>query len=261
LQQRGKTILAASSLAMGTAIKFVPIFLAPAFVLYLFNRRGGSIRDASIFILGFLVSLSVLVAPAADRMQFILGFHSDRAGGGLSWQTIVHALAANSPSPDWSPFFLVYLGQVGSFLFPLGMLAGIMYLGQHRELSLNQLCLCMTLVYLASTKLVNEAYLLTVVVLLIVEVAAHPESRSLRRLLTFFWLVPFVWAMINVPWQGLIAYFLVETSSMTPADVKAWADIHYLDAGVLLTILAASGLACVLWYIRSVAIVAKSRME
>jgi hypothetical protein len=254
LQERDRTVPAAMCLAAGTLVKFMPGVLVPAFVIYLVQREGARVRDAVRFVVAYGVTVLVFCLPVIGDMDVVVRFQRERYGGGLTWHTIFHALAVNFEKIDWRPVFLGISPELGTLLLPLGLLWVSVYL-LHKRLSLVQLCLALTCTYLATTKLVNEVYLLPVAALATIEVARRPSTEK-HLLRWLFWLIPLLWAIVNVPIQAFLSSLAIQTG-VTADQIKQLYDLRRLDFPLLTTILAVTGTLCTAMYVWGIRIFTK----
>jgi hypothetical protein len=194
--ERDKLKQAGLAFALGTVLKYVPMFLIPAILLYLFRQKYPLPR-IGMFILVYGLTCAVLVAPFLDGTLFVLGFQTSRAGDGLSWHAMFSAIRDLSDNPGIqaiSTFASVFLGQL---VLPIGMMLVYVYT-YRRQLTLNSTVLVTMLGYIACTKIVNEVYALPLLPLILLELQRHP-SKIKERYYKLCWSIPLGWAVVGVP--------------------------------------------------------------
>ncbi len=194
--ERGKSGWAALAFALGTVLKYVPVFLVIPTLLYLL-RRGASPGTLVRFGLIYSLTCLVLVAPFWQGTLFCLEFHAARQGGGLNWHSIFYFLS------EWRPDLLDDYGAtamsaaIGSLVLPIGLVAVYAYT-YRADLSANRTILVSLLGYLAFTKIVNEVYLLNLIPLVLLELHRQPSRRK-EFFYKLFWSIPIACALVSTP--------------------------------------------------------------
>lgn len=227
--ERRRLNQAALALALGTVLKYTPLFVVPAILLYLI-RQGCSLRQLLRFGLVFGGVCLVLVAPYWDGVMFALEFQASRLGGGLSWHSLFVFL------PAWTNWLsdleaTNLSAAIGGLTLPLGLLVVYAYT-YHRKLTLNSTILVTLLGYLAFTKIVNEVYLLNAFPLLLLELKRNP-SRLKEWYFRLFWAIPVAVAIIRSP----LPYFLNSSlASLDRLDPSVLTDLTFLQDNKLLAL-------------------------
>lgn len=248
LQEKERPMAAGVVLALGAVVKMVPLFLLPAFIIYLIRRPHARLPPLLLFTAAFGFTVVLLCLPVATEVMYVLSFHSQRYGGNMCWQEILFFLASNVQTVDWEPMYLVISGQIGTILLPIGLVWTAVYL-YRKELTLPQLCIGMMLGYLAFTKLVNEVYLLPVVALATVLVERFPDV-TMRDFRAVFWTVPLLWAIVNVPFQAFFVNFAVSMEFVDADMVRILYYEYHRDGMKMLSVgLAIAGILCTILYI------------
>ncbi len=195
--EAGRIERAALALAAGTLLKYVPIFVVPAVLIYLWHRRYSLRQIGGRFGLVYVLAVAVPVLPFWDGLLFVLGFHADRAGGGLSWQEVRYFLTVWFEANNWDAYVLNFSGAFGNILLGLGLLLtyGLIY---RARLSALASFVAALVGYLAFTKLVNEVYVLPLLPLLLIALARQPWP-ALDRCYRLLWSLPVVYCLLNVP--------------------------------------------------------------
>jgi hypothetical protein len=226
--KKGQLNRAAIALALGTVLKFVPVFIVPAILLYLI-RRNATFMQLVRFSLVFGVVTLGLIAPYLRGTLFTLEFHGARPGGGLSWHSVFYLFSALASNPLDSYSAIFISAAVGSLTLPIGMLITYAYT-YRKNLNLNSTIIVTLLGYLVSTKIVNEVYVLPIVPLILLELQAN-YSANRERYYKLLWAMPFAVAMINVPVQYFFVQPLVNLGQFNyPAilDVDGPIRLHFL---------------------------------
>src|SRR5262249_20819872 len=126
---RQRWLLAGVLLGAGAAVKFVPLLLVPVVLLWALRT---SPRPLSALV---AVSLGVLVLPWWEQVLYVLQFHGDRVGGGMSWQAIWGALAWIDPFVDLAPIYAYTSAAIGFLTLGTAVLLAT-WLGWLRRLDL-----------------------------------------------------------------------------------------------------------------------------
>ncbi|MEI7553658.1 hypothetical protein [Candidatus Chlorohelix sp.] len=188
--------LSAISFALGTVIKFVPVFILPAILLYLL-RKNITFISLLRYIAVFGITTGVLIFPYLRGTLFTLEFHGGRIGSGLSWQSIFNLVLAWAPQSMSISYATALSASIGSLFLLIGML--VVYAYTYRmNLTLNSTIVVTLLGYLAFTKIVNEVYALAVIPFILLELKTHTSAKK-ERFYKLFWSIPLGWAIINVP--------------------------------------------------------------
>jgi hypothetical protein len=228
LGQHQRWVLAGGALALGGATKFIPLAVLPALVVaILYRERSWQRGIASVMITLSAVSgvLAVLIAPVADDVLYVLKFHAQRFGTGLSVEQLWATWAQQSASMDWQPGWQLYASvEAGAWLLPLALMGACMIVLRAR-LALETAFLVLVLAFLAGAKVVNEAYALVAVALATVELARRPSS-GLRTCRTLLWLVPLAFAMLNTPVWAFLLSALQQLQPGSATAIHDWLDAY-----------------------------------
>jgi hypothetical protein len=188
--------LSAISFAMGTVIKFVPVFIIPAILLYLV-RKNVTFLGLLRYIAVFGITAGVIIFPYLKGTLFTLEFHGARIGGGLSWQSIFNLVLAWLPQSMSVSYATALSAAIGSLFLLVGMM--VVYAYTYRmNLTLNSTIVVTLLGYLAFTKIVNEVYALAVIPFILLDLKIHNSAKK-ERFYKLFWSIPLGWAIINIP--------------------------------------------------------------
>lgn len=235
--EKGHGAASGASMAVAISVKYMPAFLLPAFGTYFLRKSPVQWRTVGSFALTLLVLLILINGPFLEGLRFALEFQGQRYGGGMNWQAVWHAWALSNP--DTRGMFLFTSGYIGTLTLPLGILWASVYLAR-KQLSLVDLCLVLSATYLATTKLVNEVYLLPLLPLLSVSHARRPTELKSAA----YWLgslIPICWAAINVPAQGFLVSVSMNQGMITGDVAKSLFAAHREAVGQTLTVAIAVG--------------------
>jgi hypothetical protein len=254
--EKGKLERVAIVLALGTLIKFVPVFIIPAFLVFLLTRNY---RAAQILRFSLIYTLAVVLPclPFYDGLLFVLGFQAQRVGGGLSWQAIWYFLGSWFPGNYWADYIFSFSGAVGALLLIAGTLLTCALVYRFRPAALGMFIAALA-GYLAFTKVVNEVYVLPLVPLVLLQLARQ-SSPGWERCYKLLWSIPLAFALVNVPFFHFELNFL---SNLAQADNLAANRLYSLlprrelSVTLLLTALGFTAL-CVTILLKSV----KGRIE
>lgn len=228
LAERHQWIFAGLALGLGTATKFIPLVALPAFGLrILASDTSGRSKAASFGALfaGILVSLAVTIAPALEGVRYVLEFHADRFGQGLSVDQILWLGIQPQLGRDWvTPAPLYATPLLGQLSLAVALLAAAWAISR-RASSLRTGVLVMFLAFLVGSKLVNEPYVLIALASLTVVLAAHP-SEKLRTCRTFLWGLGFAYAVLNMPPWAFFLSVLQQVIGGSAAVATRWADAY-----------------------------------
>ncbi|HEX2910244.1 MAG TPA: hypothetical protein VH186_05505 [Chloroflexia bacterium] len=206
--ERKKPYQAALALALGTVIKYVPLFILPAILLYLVRQKF-TVFQLLKFCMVFGVVCAGLIIPFAKGTAFTFEFQTARVGGGLTWQHLFIFLNAWFPAV-LNDFKATYISAtVGAFILPVGMLIVYAYT-YRRNLTINSTVLVTVLGYLAFTKIVNEVYASAVIPFILLELQRNPHPVK-ERYYKVFWSIPLAWIILNVP---LFQFFVNPLANM-----------------------------------------------
>jgi hypothetical protein len=224
VQQRW--VLAGAALALGGATKFVPLAVLPALVVAILYRQRTwqrGIARVLVSLTACCAVLAVLIAPVADDFVYVLRFHAQRFGTGLTVEQIWATWAQQFAMLDWQPGWQLYASvQTGALLLPLALLGACVVMLRAR-LPIETAFLVLVLAFLAGAKVVNEAYVLVAVALATVELARRP-SPGMANCRTLLWLVAFVYAALNTPaWAFLLSAIQQVQPTSGPA-IQDWLD-------------------------------------
>jgi hypothetical protein len=169
--------------------------------------------------------LVVLIAPVADSFLYVLRFHAQRFGSGLTVEQIWATWAQQSALADWQPGWQLYASvETGALLLPLVLLGGGMVMLRAR-LPIETAFLVLVLAFLAGAKVVNEAYALVAVALATVELARRP-SPGMRMCRTLLWLVPLVYAGLNTPAWAFLLSAVQQVEPTSGPVIHTWLDAY-----------------------------------
>jgi hypothetical protein len=176
--RRGSWGLAGALVGLGAAIKFTPAVTIPFVVVYLWHR--GARRRAAAFtvyaVAAFIATWLPYVALYKDAWAFgqVLAFHQARLGGGLSLITPVtvllnvnNQLGGTLVSPQLLYALLQTMSRYYTFV-TAGVLLAVLVGAIRGRWALERTFWLPMVAFLASTKLVNEQYLLQVLPLTLV---------------------------------------------------------------------------------------------
>lgn len=206
--ERGQFGRAGAMLAIGAATKFLAGLLLPALVIYLLHQRR-PIRVVANTVFTFAAILLALCGPFIDGMPFVLRFHAERHGGGMTWQFLLHTASVWFREYEWSWVYLSFSAWLGALTSVLGLIATYSLLVL-RPRSLPVTFLMTLLGFFASSKLVNEPYALSLLPLAAV-VVHQTAGQVAKRLYSLSWSIPVSFAALNVP---LPAFFLSAALSL-----------------------------------------------
>ena len=194
--ERSRFNLAAIALAVGTLIKYVPIFIVPALVLYMF-KKGYSLQKIAQFSLVYLVVVVIPILPYWQGLTFVLGFQASRPGTGLNWQSVWYWLSSWFPTQHWNDYVFSFSAALGSASLFIGLLItyGLVYRYAQSWLAVM---LTSLVGYLAFTKIVNEVYILPLLPLLLLAIS-RSDKPILKRGYKFYWSIGLAWALVSVP--------------------------------------------------------------
>lgn len=201
LAERGRWGLAGIALGLGGAVKFLPLVVVPALLLVVLRlpvSTGKRLAAGGLLLGGAAAGFLIPAGPVLDGVRYVLGFHLDRFGLGLTVHEALRSGVQAMAAPDWQPVLGLYvLSALGGIILLGGLIVAALALSWRwptpRAGALVMLC-----AFLASSKLVNEPYALAVVALLVVVAGAHP-SRLLSHLGTLLWVTALAYAAINTP--------------------------------------------------------------
>jgi len=225
--QNQRWAVAGVMLGCGAAVKFVPALLVPVVVLCAWRAASHPVRSAMLAAISATAAFGAVCAPWADGVLYVLQFHATRAGGGVSWQSVWGAIGWVDPFMDLTVVHLFLSPQIGALTLS-GCVLIATWLAWLRGLDLLRTSLVVLLAYLAGSKLVNEAYPLPALALAAAVVGSGGSVGS-ARLVRFLWVVPLVFALLNVPVWGF---------ALAPAEVLGWIDMpsaRLYQAGYLVT--------------------------
>ncbi len=200
--QNRRWTLAGALLGGGALVKFTPAFLAPAVGLWALQQGRAATGNAIRLALGGAVVVALLCWPVWEGLRYVVEFHAARPGGGMSWQNVLSAFAWNDPVRNLGLERSFLFPAWSALLFPLALLVACLA-SWLRRLDLFEGTLVLALTFLAASKLVNEVYPLTALALAVIVVFRRP-SPSLRWLVHLLWVMPLVFAMVNVPIWGFL---------------------------------------------------------
>lgn len=215
LLREGKLVSSSISLAFGALTKFVPYLIFPIALIYLIKKKV-STADFLKYIFVFVGVNLLVITPFWEGMKFVLGFHSQRMGGNISpyliFNDINYYLSNKKISEiDLIPIQQFALPALSTMLMGLGILA-VYYLYLKKDWSPMRATLIVLLMFFATTRLVNEQYLIILIPMLIWEIFYEPASWK-RAFYQLMWAIPLAFALVNVPLldfsYSLLNYFQI----------------------------------------------------
>lgn len=200
LIKKEKLTLSSMAIAAGFLIKFVPLFLLPTLLIYIWKKFGTKV--AVNYLLVFVVVSAIFIAPYWQGFKEVLDFHASRVSGGLTIQLLAQQIPYRiSDKPlylsDTQPYFLYAIPEVASLIFYLGFIF-TWYLVLKYDFSLQKTVIIGFVGYLLFAKIVNEQYVLSLLPFIIWDMIErpHPIKTTIYNLL---WTMPLAFAAINVP--------------------------------------------------------------
>ena len=227
-------------LGLGAAIKFVPGIAVVAVVLWALRVARKPLRSAAAAGLASVAAFAAVCLPWKDGVLYVLTFQGGRVGGGMSWQGIWSALTWIAPLKDTAAIRLYASSQIG-LLTLTGALLIACLLAWWRQLDLLETALVLMLAYLVGSKLVNEVYALPALAL--AAVVAHHHGLRSWPLVTLLWMIPLLFAMVNVPIWGFVLSAGQALGLVTLPQARQFHDGYLLTYGALAPVLTAAGAA------------------
>lgn len=222
--QRGRLGWAGAALAVGTLVKFIPVFIVPTCALYLIKRRRHP-REVARFLGIYVAVCLALCAPFARGTLYILGFQGARYGGGMNFQVYWTLWRLHPAWVNTMPV-LFAAGAFGTPALILALLLAYWYVAV-TDMPLSRMVVVTLLAYLIGTKLVNEQYALALFPFTLIE--ARRLGGAWRWLHRGFWLVALTFAIMHVPVDHFL-WPLYHTVFGARANVIASTGITGLDA-------------------------------
>ncbi len=252
LAERRRMFWAGVAIGLGAATKLVPLLVLPAIILWALRSFPVPIGPIARLGTGFVAAFALLGWPAAEGIAYVLQFHAERRGGGLTWQGAWLGATWWLPHFDWQPILLAVSPAVGTFALGLTLLIALT-IGWVRALELRTYTLILLLAYLVGAKLVNEVYALPVVCLALL-VSKQREDASSVLVVRLLWLIPLLYAAINVPVWGFFIPLVDSIGLIAPADAKTFHEVRMLIIGQTWILLSTIGIAFSMLCVASIAI-------
>lgn len=191
---QGKLTRAGAALAVGTALKFIPIVLVPTCLIYLFKKQR-SFKEMGGFLAAYIVVTAVLVAPFLSGVLSTFAFQTSRIGGGMNLEQ-VWVVWQFFPSLPSLPVVQQAIGSFGTPMLLIALLIAYwrVFTG---TLSLNRMIIVTLVAFFLGSKIVNEQYALVVFPFLFIE--ARRQGGVWRWFFHLFWIVPLLFAVMRVP--------------------------------------------------------------
>jgi len=252
LAERRRMFWAGVAIGLGASTKLVPVLALPAIVLWALRSLPAPMAPVARLGAGFVMAFALLCWPVADGLAYVLQFHAERRGGGLTWQGAWLGATWWLPDFDWQPILISVSPSVGTAALGLTLLLALT-IGWVRALNVRTYTLILLLAYLIGAKLVNEVYALPVVCLALLE-STHRGGASRLVAARLLWLIPLLYAAVNVPVWGFFIPVADALGLVTPDEVKALHEIRMLIIGQTWILLAVLGLAFTMLCVASIAI-------
>ena len=193
--QRRRFVSSGLSLAFGTMVKFIPAIAVPTMVLYLLKKKR-PLREIAFFVAAYGIGCIVLLGPFAQGVLYVLGFHSNRVGGGMNWQMFWRLGLFFPPGARLNPMSLA-IGAFGTPTLIVALLLAYWYGFTSESMRLNRMILVTLLAFMIGSKLVNEQYALVIFPFAFLE--ARQVGGAWRWFYRLLWIVPLAFAIVRVP--------------------------------------------------------------
>jgi hypothetical protein len=208
--ERRQWTLSGVLLGLGTVVKFVPAFAVVAVVLWALRLAERPVWSAFKAGAAALATFVALCLPWKDGVLYALGFHGGRVGGGMSWQGVWSAIPWLDQLRDTTDIRFSLSPQIGTLTLSGAIIIAV-FLLWWRQLGLLESTLVLLLAYLIGSKLVNEVYALPA--LAVAALIACRRGMKSWALVAFLWVIPLLFAMVNVPIWGF---------AVSPAEALGW---------------------------------------
>lgn len=195
LLRRERYLASAAALAAGTLIKFLPVVLLPAILLYLWHR-GVPRRTIVGYAVTFAAICVAVIAPFWSGFKEVLAFQLARPGANLSLHLLLYPL--NVFTRVDMPFLSYVVSPVvGAITQTAALAVAYAYLAR-RSHPLSQSLIIALAAFMLGSKVVNEPYLYLFVPLLALELWERP-SEAKETIFKLVYALPVTFAFINVP--------------------------------------------------------------
>lgn len=195
LLRRHRYAASAVALAAGALIKFIPVVLLPAVVLYL-RHQGVSRRTIVAYASVVLAVCAVVVAPFWAGFREVLFFQMARTGANLSLHLLLYPL--NQFTRLDIRFLAIAVSPLVGLITQTAALALVYAYLARRRYPLVPALIITLLAYFLGSKVVNEPYPYVLVPLLALEIADRPgEAKEIA--LKLLYALPLAFAFVNVP--------------------------------------------------------------
>lgn len=215
LFEKEKYDLSAIFLSLGFLTKFYPIFALPVFCTEFIRRRSWKFLR---YMLVFGAVSAVFTLPYLEGFTTSSSFQTFRAPQGMTPFSSFNVVGEYLGEPATFQLRYIIAPAVGVFVLITGMSLIYAYLSK-KEMSMRKKLLMTFLAYFIVMKVVNEAHvfmLIPLFILVMYEIDPVKKIRmawgfrtSLKRLYYAIWVLPLVFAIINVP----ITHFLINFTS------------------------------------------------
>lgn len=219
LLEKGKIVSSSVSLAFAALTKFVPYLIFPIAVIYLIKKRVPTL-DLVKYIGVFAIVNILVIAPFWEGMKFVLKFHAERMGGNISpyifFNDINYYLSGKRiVEADLLPLQQYVFPAISTLIMGLGLIFAY-YLFLRKNISLIRGSLIVLLIFFATTRLVNEQYLILLLPFLLWEIYEFPEGWK-KVFYQLIWAIPLAFSIVNVPilnfTYSLFNWFQIDFSS------------------------------------------------
>jgi hypothetical protein len=226
--QQGKMARSALALAFGTMVKYFPILVVPACALFLIKKKR-PIRELVTFLSVYVVACLVLLGPYLKGLLYVLNFHAERQGGGMTWEVIFQYAQIWPKSWHVPATMGLAVADFGTPILAIVLLLTYWYVFT-REMSLNRMVLITLLGFFIGSKLVNEQYALMLLPFAFIE--AWQVGGAWRWFYRLFWMIPLAFAIMRVPIDHFLWLFY-HTALGSRADVIATTQVTGLEGTLL----------------------------
>jgi len=186
----------AISLALATTAKMYPILILPVFLLFI-KKAKNVFRYVAIFtVTVFLICLPFLILDFEAFFEAVFLFHANRVGGGMTYWSIVWIMR------DWFNLSIVWWGiPLSQSYFAITIFALVVAYVKVSQIHITPKILPILtaipiLLFLATSKLVNEPYALWALPFLFMSLNLGFLKEELCKV---YYALPIAFAIINVP--------------------------------------------------------------
>ncbi len=215
--QQGKMTRAGLALAFGTMMKFFPALVVPTCALYLIKKKR-PLRELLTFLGAYGLGCLVLLGLFWQGVLSTLSFHSDRVGGGMTWEIIWQYQQIWPKSWHMPTTMAQTVAAFGTPTLAIVLLLAYRYVFL-KEMSLNRMVIVTLLAFFIGSKLINEQYALMLLPFVLIEV--YQVGGSWRWLYRLFWMIPLAFATMRVPIDHFLWLFYGTVFGSRAANVIA----------------------------------------